>query len=670
MTAYIIPSRDFLLSDPYTSGGDESSYSETPTGKEIELRVAHATVGTGTLIARRTSVTAGQIPAAERIGRQIDTMSGAAGDWTAGTATTISTAGGAPSGYTTALNKKFAVAGLTTGNTSSNSKALVADYSVYGGGASLTVWRYLTSLTNVGSARLRFEFATAADYAEFEVGIGATLSTWEEHKLRKGAPTGTGGTVDWSNVKKLYLRVAASGGTVTSDVYLRDLRIGTVQTDKTVPDGYIAWESSVDVRRRYRDNATAKATTTLAALSAAAATNVKVTSVTNMVAGDDLTLETATGFVETRTIQTVGTAGGGGSGVTVTAAFTYAHANTDPAVVYYWGPWGGWDTIKASQPPVATLSSPADAASVTDPTTLLDWTYSSPGSKLQRAYTVVVYQRVSGVDQEIANTGRVLSVATDYTLPAFLLTTTGQTIAWDVTVEDTDGLTTTSARRTFTSSFSAPAAPTALTATPDADTSSVALAWTASAGPNVYEHRVYWRNGVGTFVQVATVGAAATTYTDAGARPGDNEYQVTAHTGAMESAAATAEATLTALAGGSGAFVREDDERHTIGFIVYGAPRTREPGVESFRPPGRGVPVHLKWGISGRHVSVTIKFRPVADGDMPTLFDELLDGDLPGWLKFGAGWLRDPLWCQVVGVSDQIEVGGWAQMTVEFEETS
>jgi hypothetical protein len=62
--------------------------------------------------------------------------------------------------------------------------------------------------------------------------------------------------------------------------------------------------------------------TTLSAATAAGATNVKVASVTGMAAGDTIVVDG-----ETRTIQTVGTAGAGGTGVTLTAALTSAHAS-------------------------------------------------------------------------------------------------------------------------------------------------------------------------------------------------------------------------------------------------------------------------------------------------------------------------------------------------------
>ncbi len=66
--------------------------------------------------------------------------------------------------------------------------------------------------------------------------------------------------------------------------------------------------------------------TTLAAASTAGATNIKVNSVTGFVIGEPVAVDTGASR-ETRTISVVGTAGAGGTGITVDAAFTLAHAS-------------------------------------------------------------------------------------------------------------------------------------------------------------------------------------------------------------------------------------------------------------------------------------------------------------------------------------------------------
>ena len=67
-------------------------------------------------------------------------------------------------------------------------------------------------------------------------------------------------------------------------------------------------------------------TTTLSAASAAGATNIKVASVTAMVPGKTINIDTGGGF-ESAVVQTVGTAGANGTGVTLTAALANAHAS-------------------------------------------------------------------------------------------------------------------------------------------------------------------------------------------------------------------------------------------------------------------------------------------------------------------------------------------------------
>lgn len=86
------------------------------------------------------------------------------------------------------------------------------------------------------------------------------------------------------------------------------------------PDGagalYLAWQT-----RSFRT-----AQTTLSAASNAGDTNIKVASVTGMVAGNTLTVDATGSNPETVTITTVGTAGVGGTGVTFTPALAFAHA--------------------------------------------------------------------------------------------------------------------------------------------------------------------------------------------------------------------------------------------------------------------------------------------------------------------------------------------------------
>ena len=66
--------------------------------------------------------------------------------------------------------------------------------------------------------------------------------------------------------------------------------------------------------------------TTLSAAANAGDTNIKVGSVTGMTAGNTLTVDSTGANPETVTITTVGTAGAGGTGITISPALAFAHA--------------------------------------------------------------------------------------------------------------------------------------------------------------------------------------------------------------------------------------------------------------------------------------------------------------------------------------------------------
>lgn len=886
----VLPTRDVLWSCPYLDP-DRARYGETPSAQEIELRVAATPAGSGALIDRITSVS--QIVEAIRTGRTIDLLTSATG-WVADASVTATTEAQQPSGYS---GNSLSIQGTGASSTDRGARYTFAtplDLSVFPGGFLLYIHRRITSVTNLTRAVLRFEFATTSDWAEYELApSGATINTWAEIVVAKGNPRATNGTVTWSNVTAIRVFLDVSGA-YTGNVQLRDLRIGTVQTAKSTPDDGFAWETSVDARVRYRDDATAKTTSTLAANSSAGAVNVKYTGGTYAI-GDEFTVETA-GLVETRTISTVGTSGAGGTGLTLSAALQFAHSSGDAISVRYWGPWTGWETVKASQPPAVAADTPADRALITDPTPALLHTYNSPAAKAQASRRLDVYRRrgyaqrvlasgpasfwrlgeaagsvvdsagavtgtvngtvtrnaagalspadgngavdldgstgyialgdnhdrsgtasfsvggwvyadaltnafgtvigkfdgtdgwrlwvhtdgqigvtrrlggspqqaltaagvftagawrhllatydgatlrlyLDGVEvasaasagsladtatalvigaasaganswwngrlDELALWTRTLSVAEitalygarlevpgdDFvrsvtvagtglsdTLPAFLLES-AQAYAWDKTAADSEGLTGSTTRRSFSTLFGAPAAVTDLVATADPATGAIELAWTASGDPNLHHHRVYWQDGNGAWVRVDGGPAAlddgrpaltAAAFVHHGGRLGDNTYQVTAHNGALESDEAQATATLTAAPGGGAwMLVDESDGRYTLPIRVLGAPRARESIVERFAPPGRGSTMHLSWGIHARRVSVRIQQRPSTEGDLVRLLDELQHSGLGVWLKWPAGWLSDPLWVRVVSVTDDPGIGGMMAIAVELEE--
>jgi hypothetical protein len=886
----VLPTRDILWTAPYLDP-DRARYGEAPSAQEFELRVAATPSGSGALIDRITSVS--QIVEAFRTGRTIDLLTSAAG-WVAEANVTATTEAQQPTGYS---GNSLSIQGTGASSTDRGARLTFAtplDLTVFPGGFLLYIHRRITSVTNLTRAVLRFEFATTSDWAEYELApSGATINTWAEIVVAKGNPRATNGTVAWSNVTAIRVFLDVSGA-YTGNVQLRDLRIGTVQTAKGTPDDAFAWETSVDGRVRYRDNATAKTTSTLAASSIAGATNVKYTGGSYAV-GDEFTIETA-GLVETRTISTVGTSGAGGTGLTLAAALQFAHGSGDAVAVYFWGPWTAWATVKASQPPAVAADTPADRALITDPTPALAHTYSSPAAKAQASRTVDVYRRrgyaqrvlasgpasfwrlgeasgsvidsagavtgtvggtitrnvagalspadgngavdldgstgfiglgdnhdfsgtaamsvggwinpdvlqtfaaviskTDGTDgwwlwvdstgqpgftrrasaavqsvagsaamiatgawrhllvtydgatsrmyldgaliASAASAGSMTNIATALTiggrggaatnpwngkldelavwsraldatevaalaaarleapgddlirrtsasgtgltdtLPAFLLQS-AQAYAWDKTAADTEGLTGTTARRSFGTLFAVPAAVTDLVATPDPDTGAIELTWTASIDPNLHHYRVFWQDGGGAWLRVDGGPAelddgrpplTAPAFTYRGGRLGDNTFQVTAHNGALESDEAQATATLAAASGGGAwMLVDEGDGRYTFPLRVLGAPRVRESTIERFAPPGRGSTLHLSWGIHGRRVSIRFQQRPSTEGDVARLLDELQHTATPVWLKAPAGWLWDPMWVNVVSVTDDPGIGGMLGLTVELEQT-
>lgn len=123
---------------------------------------------------------------------------------------------------------KVALTTLAASGTSFTYRTVTKNLSNYGPTAPLSIWSRVSSLTNISTMRLRFRFATDSDFADFNI-IPSTIDTWEEKALVLGTPTATGGTVNWANVTRIgVVIVATGGGSVTSNVYLDDLKVGSV----------------------------------------------------------------------------------------------------------------------------------------------------------------------------------------------------------------------------------------------------------------------------------------------------------------------------------------------------------------------------------------------------------------------------------------------------------
>lgn len=421
----VVPSRNPTVRLPY-SDVDTALYGEAPTRKVIEIRQAATPKGSGALVETRTSTS--QLLDDAMIGELIDLLDATAG-WTASVGAVAAVATN-PTGYG-GTSLQYSPGALVNPATGMISKALDANVaarllSSYSGGAIFRVNLRSSNITAL-DVRLRFSKAGGGAWtADYSLTIPGAINTYAEaaNITRGTAPTASTGT-PWSSAPDtVAFIVRPTAGTQTYVVLFRDLRVGTTQTAKTVPDGHLALESSYDMRGQWGDAAA-------------------------------------------------------------------------PAVL---GPMSDWKTVKVSAPPTVTLTSPADAAAVTDPTPALTWTKASPGGKSTQSRYAVLYKRVAGQDAEIWRSA-FLDTAVTVTVPAYLLEH-GATYAWEVDVIDSDGLVTLSSRRTFTTNFSKPATLTGLVLTPDTDRPRITVAWDASADPNAYEYVITRRRGNGAFERI------------------------------------------------------------------------------------------------------------------------------------------------------------------------
>ncbi|HZS23605.1 MAG TPA: sialidase family protein [Gaiellaceae bacterium] len=133
-------------------------------------------------------------------------------------------------------------------------------------------------------------------------------------------PYASGTTVDAffsSDCGATWSAHSVVSATATTHTVAQGLRTSLVPSDTMDGGGsiYLTWQT-----RSFRT-----AQTTLSAAANAGDTNIKVASVTGMVAGNTLTIDTGAA-AETVTISTVGTAGATGTGVTFAPALAAAHA--------------------------------------------------------------------------------------------------------------------------------------------------------------------------------------------------------------------------------------------------------------------------------------------------------------------------------------------------------
>lgn len=280
--------------------------------------------------------------------------------------------------------------------------------------------------------------------------------------------------------------VSAGGVLVTTDA-MPIIRAPFSDPDK-IPYGDTASARSVEIRRQDTQAAvtgyprttgtgdTTKiegaagggANTTLAAASAIGATNIKVTAITGIAVNDILRIDALGNLTEYRKVTAVGTAGSGGTGITLATALSLAHSSGvavvevasvltvnviyearvgfrdnagQPAATYAYSPW---TQFKYSLPPTPALTAPANASTVIESTPVIDWSATFSGTKTQSTYRVRIYDKgpigANYSTETLAHdTGVISSSASEWTVPRGVLLD-DHDYRWTVTITDTDGL--------------------------------------------------------------------------------------------------------------------------------------------------------------------------------------------------------------------------------------
>lgn len=250
--------------------------------------------------------------------------------------------------------------------------------------------------------------------------------------------------------------------------------------------------------------------------------------------------------------------------------------------------WSERIFVKYSAAPTLSAVTPADLATVTDPTETIAWTYASNGGKPRAAY-----QLVGLVDGAVIyDSGVVASDDDSADFPPFTLPNATD-VTWRLTVWDTDGLWVT-LERIFTTSFTQPDAVTGLTLTADTDRKALLVEWDESTLPDeeFYSYIVYAKSRDDQFRAIATLFDKTTTslYYRAAGHNVESVVYVTQSNGWQESEPAIESATLGGAAGTSdelhGYWDVGLDGAYELKHIKHG-PGDTQVDIEQFAPPGR-----------------------------------------------------------------------------------
>lgn len=274
-------------------------------------------------------------------------------------------------------------------------------------------------------------------------------------------------------------------------------------------------------------------------------------------------------------------------------------------------------SVRYSAAPTLTAVSPADGATVTDPTPTFVGTFTGAGGKLMTGERLVIEQAGS----VIYDSGVVAVDAPDLSVPRGVLDT-AQAYDYVFYAYDSDGLFGT-ASGSFTTVLAAPDPLTGLVVTPDVDTKALVASWTASVDAAFEEYRVYVRTPGRQFRLVATITDPdeVEVFIYSAAHNSETIVRVTQFNGWGESEPIEESATL----GGDGSGDEGGGGPHIPGYWLVRPGAAIEllnakshsgdtkSDLELFSPPGRvdasvGIrdTVVLNWGATGYEGSISI----------------------------------------------------------------
>jgi hypothetical protein len=310
--------------------------------------------------------------------------------------------------------------------------------------------------------------------------------------------------------------------------------------------------------------------------------------------------------------------------------------------------------VKFSAAPTLSSVTPANGATVTDPTPTFGWVYASSGGKAQAAYRLVAKQGQT----TLVDTGLVAGDDDGVTLDPFVLPN-GATIVWDLTVYDADGLSVV-VSRSFTTSFTQPPALTGLTITPDDEEKALLLTWSESALPinEFYAYIVEARSGDGDFQLVTTITTKSThafLYRGA-AHNRETIIRITQSNGFASSEPLEGSGMLIA----DGYWVRTSSRIDELVHVTGHGPGDTNTRIERMEPLQRPEAVLLDWGTTGYEGTFAITTDDREAIERLRRYKELAEVVM---FKFPYGAVR---YARIIDTPDADGVAAWANASVTY----